>query len=483
MGSPAVFFTYALMFRVFGHSMAAVPITDVLVSLLTTYLVFLLARSVWDKRVGYVSALLFAFFSNGVRLGLHAGGEIAFGTFWYIAQRETFILPLIAGSLYLILRAEKKNSSSWRWIFSGFLAGLAFVYKFPSLIVFVCLLFYVNSRVLLSKEKKDVKSLLSKDVFWILGFVVALVPFVVYFAARGALHEMLDVNFRYVFSVYGHSGPDYLGMIKMGLVHTLFIAKENFILWIFSLTSTLYILIIDRTKEHLMLVLWALGSVLFILSHREFFGYHYLIILPPFSILSGYGLVRGLGPRFNLRQLFTTEFSKTFILFALLGNLAFFVTLNYMHYTKFFYYATGKITQEQYYDFFSAFPKHEYSFPADLKVARYIKKHTDDEDMIFTLGGTESVVHFLSKRKSPSRFIFSWFLFSPTHGQVEQSEAYRRELLLDLQRKSPRYIMSVGSLETFKQFSPIHKFIQKNYILEKMFPDDRFLYAFRGDGN
>ena len=100
MGSPAIFFTYALMFEILGTSTKAIPITDILVSMLSTFLVFMLSAHIWNRNVGYVSALLFAFFANGVRLGMHAGGDIAFGTFWYIAQRETFMIPLILASIF-----------------------------------------------------------------------------------------------------------------------------------------------------------------------------------------------------------------------------------------------------------------------------------------------------------------------------------------------------------------------------------------------
>ena len=51
MGSPAIFFTYALMFKIFGVSMAAIPITDTLVSMLTTFLIFLLANCIWNRIV------------------------------------------------------------------------------------------------------------------------------------------------------------------------------------------------------------------------------------------------------------------------------------------------------------------------------------------------------------------------------------------------------------------------------------------------
>ena len=67
MASPAIFFTYALMFKIFGPIMAAIPLTDMLVSMVTTFFVFILARDVWGSKVGYVSAQVYAFFSSGER--------------------------------------------------------------------------------------------------------------------------------------------------------------------------------------------------------------------------------------------------------------------------------------------------------------------------------------------------------------------------------------------------------------------------------
>ena len=161
MGSPAIFFTYALMFKVFGISMAAIPLTDMLVSMLTTFLVFLLARLVWDNKTGCISAIVFAFFSNGIRIGMHAGGDVAFGTFWYISQRETFILPLVVASFYLVLRAERGGFGFLYLFFAGSLVGLAFVYKFPAFVFFLCLLLYIN-RDIVSAVKQNQWGILFK---------------------------------------------------------------------------------------------------------------------------------------------------------------------------------------------------------------------------------------------------------------------------------------------------------------------------------
>ena len=483
MASPAIFFTYALMFKIFGPIMAAIPLTDMLVSMLTTFFVFILARAVWGSKVGYVSALVFAFFSSGVRFGMHANGDIAFGTFWYLAQRETFMISLLTASFYFVLDREKDGMKFWRLVLSGFLAGLAFVYKFPAMLFFLCLLVYINAGHFFDGERKPFKSLLADNAALIAGFVVSIIPFVLFFIMKGAMEDMIDIIFKYVYSVYGQLEHSSIGILKVGLTHTIFIAVENFILWIFFITSSIYIIANKRSKDNLLMVLWALAAVMYVISHKEFFGYHYLIILPPFSILTGYGIVKALGTGYDRRYSFSGASGKAVVVFAILINLIVFTALVHMHYTKFYFYATDKISKETYYDFFDAYPKHDYSFSADYKVARYILDHTNKDDMIFTLGGIESAIHFITKRKSPSRFVYSWILFSYDHSKAKEAEGFREELLGDLKAKTPKYIITVRSLDTFRKYTNIYDFVHNNYLLEKTFPDDRFVYVYNGKGD
>jgi len=477
MGSPAIFLTYSLMFKIFGPAMTTIPLVDLIVSMLTTFLIFLFARALWNRRAGYISALLFAFFSNGIRLGMHAGGDVAFGTFWTLAQRETFMLPLIVLSFYLLFGADGAKGASWRFLLSGFLAGLVFAYKFSALPFLAVLLLYLNGRAWLNRKQTGPGRLWLKNAVLLAGFLLALVPFILFFALRGALKDMTDVIFTYVYSVYGRLGSNTLGIIKTGLVRTLFISRENFILWIFSPAACLYMMVSDRRPGNILVMLWAAAAALFVVMHREFFGYHYLALLPPLSLLTGYGFMTALGPRLSPGKIFREEPVQIFMILALLANLAFFTALNYTHYTKFFYLATGRISRAEYEEFFRAYPKHDYSFPADNQVARYLASHTDQEDPIYVLGGTESVIYFLAKRPAASRFIFSWILFSESHGRGENAEAYRQELLADLKKNNPRYIVTIKPLDAYQQFAAIYRFLKDHYVLEKTFPDDRFVYV------
>ena len=238
MASPAIFFTYALMFKVFGPNMVAIPITDMLVSMFTTFMVFILSRYVWGTKTGYVSALLFAIFSAGTRLGMHAAGDTAFGTFWYLSQRETFMLPLIVSGLFFTLRSERKGWQFGSLFMSGMLTGLSFVYKFPSALFFGVILVYLNWSLLTSGRKKLLGRLIKNNIVLLSGFIIAIAPFVLYFQYKGVLPEMIEIIFKYVYSVYGEVEHDMFSTVSLGLRRTFFFAQENFILWIFFATSS-----------------------------------------------------------------------------------------------------------------------------------------------------------------------------------------------------------------------------------------------------
>jgi hypothetical protein len=479
MATPAIFYTYAAMFALFGKTMAAIPITDILVSMLTTFLIYLVGKRIWGEHAGWWSAGLFAIFSNGVRLGMHAAGDVAFGTFWYVSQRETFMLPLLTACALLILTATCHRRRSWMLFFAGICGGAAFLYKFPSALIFGIFALYLIGETIGRKPPFLVKTLLRENALLAAGFLLALAPATLFFIAKGALGDMIDVVFGFVYSVYGQARHDFLTVAKIGLSHTIFLASEQFLLWTTGAAASIFILSRERKAKNVLVVLWAASAMLYVASHMEFFGYHYLMVLPPLSLLTGYGLDVIFGSDSKWWRTLWAEPRRVIVTAAILANLFVYTTFVHTHYMKFLQYSLGKITQEQYYGFFTAYPKHDYSFPADYKVIQYIKTRTNPQDKIYSLGGIESVIYFLSQRESPSRFIFSWILFSYAHGRAPMSEAYRRELLADIEKDPPAYIVTVRPLEWFREYTGIFKYVSEHYTLAEVFPDDRYVYARR----
>jgi hypothetical protein len=153
-----------------------------------------------------------------------------------------------------------------------------------------------------------------------------------------------------------------------------------------------------------------------------------------------------------------------------------YTSINYKHYTRFYRYWTGQKPIHWYYAHFNAYPAHEYSFASDYLVSEFLRKNANPTDKLFVLGGIESVIHVLTGLKCPSRFVYSWHLFTTERSHTEIAARYRTELLNDLENKIPKYIVSIGPLDNYRRHTDIHGFVKNNYKLIQTFPDDRYLF-------
>jgi hypothetical protein len=260
-------------------------------------------------------------------------------------------------------------------------------------------------------------------------------------------------------------------------MHTITVARESFLLWVLSITSSIYIIANDREKTNMLIVCWAATACLIVILHKEFFGYHYVIIYPPLAIASGYGIKKIIQQKWIPLKLSVLKDPTTAVLLlAVVANIVIYASLNYKHNTRFLRYYAGLKSTEWYYSHFSAYPEHEYSFPGNYEVAEFLKNNASPDDMLFTLGGIESVLHVLTGLKSPSRFVYSWFLFTTERSNTKIAQKYRNELLNDLKNKAPKYIVSIGSVENYKSYREFYNFIQNSYKHVKTFTDDRYLF-------
>ena len=201
MASPAIFFTYALIYKIFGNDMMAVPAIDTILAVISTLLIFILGRKLYGSRYGLCAAFLYALFSNGVSIGMNSAGELTTGTYWYIAQRESFVLPLIIFGTLVVLKGLQDKKILWFGIL-GLLGGVLFLYKFPFVLIFVVQLFFLND---FERHRLQLfhSEFFKKNGLAALGFVSVLIPVIGFFYINGAFRQMIDATLIYVYSIYG----------------------------------------------------------------------------------------------------------------------------------------------------------------------------------------------------------------------------------------------------------------------------------------
>jgi len=483
-----IFFTFSFFFKLFGVTMVSAHIGHLLVSLVTVIFVFFLTHRLYGQKAALIASLCYTVFSNGLAFsGFGYENKAAWGTYWYISQREVFMAPLIMGAIFLIIIGERKKGI-FAYLLSGILIGLAVFYKQTAILILFLVIGFIVSEDLARSRNFNLKKVFGRIIWLLLGFILIQLPFLYYFWIHDALKDVYQALFVHL--------PIYAKLSRGRRLETLFsghysILSENLILWLFAAISCLYILFKDRTRNNTFIALWSICSLIMVWGQGKFFGYHFLLLVPPFAVLTGYGLPKFLAKGSGLKGFLANnlrDIRKTFMLTTIIVTIIGFGISNYDYYRGHALYFLGKISKQEYYQVFNEFPTHPYSFRSDYQIVQYLRENHEPGDklgVIFSAGDT--IIHFLSGMEPATRFIQSWYLFSSDENlfKNEITINLRKEFVDQLIDTAPRFILCVHiPLKELVEFpclredpsvKELNEFVHTHYRL-KRFPDNRFLF-------
>jgi 4-amino-4-deoxy-L-arabinose transferase-like glycosyltransferase len=481
-----IFFTYALLFKLFGTKMVSLHIGDFIAFYAIVVLVYLLSRLLYGRECAIIAAAFAALFGSGQAFSGLYDMKGAWGTYWQLAQREVFMTPLIAAGVYLSLLANRRNG--WRsYVWVGVLIGIAIILKITAIAMLGLLIMYVVVDGLIGHRDGGSGLILMRIASLIAGAVVVQLPFLYYFWSHDSLSTMYNAVFVHT-SVYAKLSRG--NILANAFQGNAYIFNENLPLWLFSLSSIIYMMMRERSRENYLVIVWTLGSLLMVWGQGKFFGYHYILLVAPFAVLSAFAVIRILKTRMTWTESLRAagkSVVQIFIWVMLLSHIAVFAIKNYEYYKWNAMYLAGSISQDEYYEVFNEFPLHLYSFRADYEVAKYLKKHADRGDALRTInGGGDTIIHFLSGLELSTRFTSTWYLFNKGLYDEPVTERLRKEFIDEIEKEKPKYILLVYfSLDEFFQdfkgdkyddMMRLLNFVKNDYVIERSFKDRRTLY-------
>ena len=459
---PLVYYLYSLAFILFGESMQSIRLFDLLYALATIFLLFQFGNILFGKTVGMLSGIFYGilyFFTND---------------FWTISNTDGFLVLPTAGSFYTTCIAQR-NNRNLLFLLSGILIGCVFMIKFPGVLIVLPISLYMYVETLGSKGG-TIRRFFYNTFSVMLGFLLVILLFTMYFMVNHALGELLYALFVfnpiYVKGSFEVGRRAYLDLTLLGF------CKKNLLVTIPALCALLSIRLKKPCINELLVVGWLLVSLLGVYIQHRFFLYHWLPVLGPLAMLGAYGCSKIFAQPFLSKKnapLFTTK-NLSLLLIAI--PLALFTFKPYMRqFIDFYKYTEGNITRFDYYNtYFGRYNVGDFSYLADEEVAHYLQAHTDSNDYIF-IWGFGTLVYFLSDRQSASRFIFPNALLSEWHPRYSE---WRGELIYNLTTKRPRYIIIMekdslswitgvegDSLENIKDFPELERIITHEYTFEK----------------
>jgi 4-amino-4-deoxy-L-arabinose transferase-like glycosyltransferase len=185
------------------------------------------------------------------------------------------------------------------------------------------------------------------------GFIIIQLPFIYYFWIHDALKDVYQALFTHV-PVYAKLSRGL--RIEAFLSGHYSILSENLVLWLFASLASLFIISRDRTRINAFIVLWAITSLVMVWIQGKFFGYHFIILMPPFSVLMGYGLFKLFKEGKNIKGFILNnlkDMSRAFMLVTLILSVVGLGISNYDYYKWHVQYALKKISKSEYYSVFN----------------------------------------------------------------------------------------------------------------------------------
>jgi hypothetical protein len=410
---PAVYYTYALAFLLFGDSVWAVKFLLIPWTVVTAYLLYRLGVLLMDKATGLLAATFYAILSADIFL--HGS----------TAETELFAnLPRTAAVLvltHLLIR----QSAAWKFVFVGLLSAAAFLFKaaYLSPLAMAGLALFVD----LGQARKTAgawRTLLIRGLWVGVGFVVGLLPVAVYFGLLGLFPRFLlvftigreYVNFRHTTTA----------VQSYWLLHPLLVLASDNIAFLIAGLAGLVMIVITTLPRYrgqrsngvllkLCIAFWYVLSYIEAGITRIIFLHYYLLIIPPLALLAAWFLLK------LYRDLKPVRIANCpvapFFLTALL-----IVTLFPSFQQNFYYYrlyAEYKLGTGTYQDFlvdgWSSLMGAE--FVRVQKLVDYIQTHTSESDYIYYWSGGVQL-YYQADRRCPIDTI--WPLYAEATGSYER---------------------------------------------------------------
>ena len=451
MKFPGTYVAYAITMFLFGQSISAIHLGLLLVNSATSALIFFIGKRLLNSTVGIAAAVSYAVLSLSPSvLGL-AGHATHF-----------VVLPVLAGAFLLLNRQNRVGVG--RPFISGSLMGLGLLMKQPALffVLFAAsYLFLGDVRAGLGLRKAILRNLV-----FIGG---AVIPLVITFLAL--CYAGVFAKFWFWTIHYAHEYGTLVSMsdLRQILIHSLRDAiGPNWPLWILAGVG-LFTCFLNRSigKSTGFLFGLLVSSILAVCPGFYFRSHYFILLLPAVALFAGVA-VNNISSVFR-RQIAAVRFFPILLLASCIALLV------YGQRDLFFRFSPVEISHTIY----AGNP-----FPETIKVAEYIRDHTDSSDTIAVLG-SEPQIYFYSHRHSATGYIYTYPLMEPqTYARQMQSE-----MIHEIESAKPKYLISV-TVNTSWLHSPrsenrifewAQRYIADNYVpvgFVNMIAPDRVEYYF-----
>jgi len=415
-----------VVYSVFNSNQFGVRVVSLLFGISSVFIFFLLAKTLFKDtknfKIYFFSTLVFA---------LLFGLPIIEGN---IANAENFmLLPILAAGFLIFITSSiptykpshhKKSSNSYlipntyyRILFlSGFLLGIAFLFKVVATFDFVAFLAFIAIVALPQKPKiTNIKQFLKQIALFPVGLLSPILLTALFFIFKGGFNDFLQAVFL---QNIGYVGYENTFIIPQGLILLKLILLLAFVFYIFKIRKIL-------SLTAIFILVWFAFSLFNAFFAQRPYSHYLLVLAPSFSLMLGLIL---------WDQKHKKAIASFLIVSALfiLNNFYFF-SKPITYYQNFTDFIANKKSVSEYQGFFDK------RTPIDYEVASFLKSRLNDNDSMFVWGNNPQLYKLVNV-VPPTKYVAAY--------QITNYQESVANTIETLERVQPRFIVITSNPES-----------------------------------
>ena len=404
MKFPGLYYAYAVIMAIFGQTPSGIRLGLLFVHLASLALLFMWARRLAGELAAGIGTAAF---------GLLALDGWSMGVF---AHATHFVVLFVLAGLVMLQGGRR----SWRLVVSGVLFGLAIVMK-QQAIPFAVLAVWLGMRgdgSILSRDAIRLGALVAG------GVAISLLGLVATMAVQGVLGQFWHWTFEYAAA--------YVSTTPVSMAPPIFSMAWGYVTmatgwwWYLGLMGVVFLLATRWPRDTRVTLTGMLAAAALAIVPGYFFRPHYFILaMPVIGLLAGITFA-------SADRVFASSMKTAtarLLTLSLAGAVAVIQVVSYRHFL--FEMSSTEIIRALY---------ETNPFLEAPAIGQYLREHTKPEDRIAVLG-SEPEMLFYADRPTATGYIYMY----PLTERQPYADEMRQELIQDVQRVKPRYIVLVDA--------------------------------------
>lgn len=450
---PLTYYVWALSQALFGTNQWGIRLVDFAILLSGSWALARTAGVLTVAAAGRWAALVF------MLLYLTGG-------YWDTAQSDGWVaLLLVPANTLLIVPARRDRVLSFGVV--GALVGLCALMKW----LYVSFLLLPLAAAIITPSPPR-RTCAARVGAVLIGFLIPVVPCIVWFLAHGALDDLVEVHLRYPYAINSlEHGVTSLNLSARAHGIMRFVMKPHVLAAIPAIVVGILALWRTLPRAAAIISIWSAIAFGCVVLQSRFVDYHWSLVYPPLAVLCTVGLHAAWGSSHEGTEIGDGQQSRKTTPLLVMATVAVLAVTAAIHpasaVARWAAFAAGVWNDERYYSEF----RHAAS---GMKAARYLREHTTERDQVVLWGGNAAIV-YLSQRVSPTRFVFNYPL---KRGEGTRIRAeYRAEFLRTFRHSQPAYFVvsaddwwgETPASDDLRSFPELLTYVMHNYQPERAF--------------